>query len=86
MQAIITKYISPSSRRGSRVKATSMMGTLTIDWDCELSVETNHLLAAQRLVDELNRERTGVARWRRVAAGAGQLPDDSGYAVLVELA
>ena len=84
MQAIITKYIGPTSRRGSRVKATAMMGTLTVDWDRELSVEANHLTAAQRLVDELNRERTGGTRWW--VRDAGQLPDDSGYAVLVELA
>ena len=84
MQAIITKYIGPTSRRGSRVKATAMMGTLTVDWDRELSVEANHLTAAQRLVDELNRERTGGTRWW--TGDAGQLPDDSGYAVLVELA
>ena len=52
MQAIITKYLGPTNKRGSRIKArqsASYAGTpqsITIAWDYGLNVEHNHKAAA----------------------------------------
>ena len=52
MQTIITKYLGPTNKRGSRIKArqsASYAGTpksVTIDWDYSLNVEHNHKAAA----------------------------------------
>lgn len=52
MQTIITKYLGPTNKRGSRIKArqsASYAGTpqsITIAWDYGLNVEHNHKAAA----------------------------------------
>lgn len=47
MTCIITKYLGPTNSRGSRVKATSYSGSVTIPWDHALDAEQNHFLAVQ---------------------------------------
>jgi hypothetical protein len=54
MQAIVTKYISATNTKGSRIKATCAAGSLTVHWDHELSVEGNHEAAAKELVRQLD--------------------------------
>lgn len=49
MQAIITKYLGPTDRRGSRVKAIADAGSITVAWDSALSAEQNHDAAALAL-------------------------------------
>lgn len=48
-QAISTKYLGPTDRRGSRVKATAEAGSVTVSWDDALSVVQNHAEAARAL-------------------------------------
>lgn len=69
MQAIITKYLSPTNSRGSRIKATCYAGSITIDYPHELSGQTCHRKAAEALVAKLE--------WNYAAYGlllGGQLP------------
>lgn len=51
-QAIVTKYIGPTDRLGSRVKATASAGTLTLSWDCALNTDDNHANAAKALAEK----------------------------------
>ena len=48
-QAIVTKYIGPTTSRGSRVKAAAYAGSITVPWDHALSPEGNHTEAAKAL-------------------------------------
>lgn len=52
-QAIVTKWLSPSHTKGSRIKASAEAGSLTIPWDYSLNVEDNHASAAMALVRKL---------------------------------
>lgn len=54
-QAIITKYLGPTNTKGSRVKASCEAGSVTVAWDHELDVESNHRKAARQLQLKLNR-------------------------------
>ena len=49
MQAIITKYLSATDRRGSRIKAKCDRGSVTIPYPHELSEKAAHEAAAQAL-------------------------------------
>lgn len=49
MQAITTKYISPTNHKGSRVKAECERGQITIDWDDALNATENHIAACKAL-------------------------------------
>ena len=53
MQAIVTKYLSPTNHRGTRIKATCAAGTFTADWAYSVGVEENHRLAAEYAQQEL---------------------------------
>lgn len=53
MQAITTKFISPTNTRGSRIKATCDAKSITINWDYSLDVSANHTAAANKLASEL---------------------------------
>lgn len=53
MQAIHTRFISPTNTRGSRYKATCEAGTLTLSADHALDSDANHLRAAQALITKL---------------------------------
>tara|TARA_R110000868_G_scaffold52456_1_gene165687 strand:- start:121 stop:378 length:258 start_codon:yes stop_codon:yes gene_type:complete len=52
MQAIVTKYLGPTYRRGSRVKATAQVGSLTLSWDYALNSDANHRAAALALANK----------------------------------
>src|SRR5271169_5698843 len=49
MQAIETKYFGPSNVKGSRIKATAMAGSVTVEYDHALDSEGNHKSAAMAL-------------------------------------
>lgn len=70
VQAIVTKFISPTYTQGSRIKATASAGSVMLQWDHSLNVERNHAKAAKALADKF--EWSGV--WFQ-----GGMPDDSGY-------
>ena len=53
MQAIITKYLSATNSRGSRIKATCSSGSVTIPYPYELSGQAVHRAAAEALVAKL---------------------------------
>lgn len=48
-QAIVTKYLGATNRRGARVKATCSGGSVTLDWDDALPRDGNHRAAAMAL-------------------------------------
>lgn len=52
MQAIETKYLAPTDRRGARIKATAAAGTLTLGWDWDLNPFENHAKAAVALAEK----------------------------------
>ena len=53
MQAIITKYLSATNSRGSRIKATCAAGSVTIGYPHEFSGMACHAAAAKALVDKM---------------------------------
>jgi hypothetical protein len=53
MQAIQTRYLSPTNTRGSRIKATCAAGSITIPYPHELSGQAVHRKAAEALVSKL---------------------------------
>lgn len=53
MQAIVTKFISPTDFKGSRIKAAASAGSVEVTWDDELNVEDNHRKAAFKLQEKL---------------------------------
>lgn len=71
LQAIVTKFIGPTDRRGSRVKATASAGCITLSWDHAWNSEQNHARAALALAAKMN--------WDGKYVGGG-MPNDSGYA------
>jgi hypothetical protein len=53
-QSITTKYLGPTDRRGTRVKATSSAGlSVTVGWDDALSDTDNYAAAAVALCKKL---------------------------------
>lgn len=84
MQTITTKFIGPTNTKGSRVKATCWLGSVTVGWDHALNTEQNHEEAAQAMVDKLNDDRSHTdSRWSIVAQG--HMPDGKGYAFIIDL-
>jgi hypothetical protein len=51
-QAIVTKYLSPTNTRGSRIKAECNRGSITIRFPQECSFENANVIAAQALCDK----------------------------------
>lgn len=49
MQAIVTRYISPSNTRGTRIKATASAGSIVMGYKYALGIEGNHEAACQLL-------------------------------------
>lgn len=49
MQAITTKFLGPTDRRGSRIVAHAQAGRVIIDWDHRLNPDANHAAAAAAL-------------------------------------
>lgn len=74
-QAITTKYLGPTDRRGSRVKAIAAAGSMTIPWDCALNSDRNHAQAALALAQKFN--------WTGRYIGGG-LPDGSGSVFVLD--
>jgi len=62
MQTIITKFLSPTNKRNSRIKArqsASYAGTpksVTIDFDYRLNIEQNHRAAAMAFAAKMGWE------------------------------
>lgn len=55
MKAIQTKYLGPTTFRGSRVKAwDSDNNSVTLSWDHALNTEANHRSAANALCLQMN--------------------------------
>lgn len=52
MQAIVVKYLGPTNRHGSRMKATDGMMTATIAYDSALSSAKNAESAARLLIQK----------------------------------
>jgi hypothetical protein len=69
-QAIVTKFISPTNTKGSRIKATAAAGSVTVNWDYSLNVAMNHHKAAKALATKME--------WSTQLYGGG-MPDNSGY-------
>lgn len=53
MQAITTKFLGATDSKGSRVKATTEAGSITIPYPHELSGQDVHAAAAMALVRKL---------------------------------
>jgi hypothetical protein len=49
MQAIITKFLSATNSKPSRIKATASAGTITIAYDHDFDCEGAHMKAAEAL-------------------------------------
>lgn len=49
MQAIRTRYLGPTDKRGSRISATAAAGRAFIDYPHELPMEERHRAAAAEL-------------------------------------
>ena len=81
-QAIITKIMNPTAARAQRVrvKATGWNDSLTITWCDDFGVYGNHRAAAEELVKKFN-AKAGVEF--EILTG-GELPDQSGYAFIVQ--
>ena len=52
MQAIVTKYLSPTNTRGAIIKATAQAGATYLSWDYALDTTANHRAAAIALADK----------------------------------
>lgn len=85
LQAITTKYLGPTNRRGARIKATCDAGSLTVSYDSDLEVADNHRQVATQLADSLGwldgREHGGTEYTYELAGGA--LPNGKGYAFVI---
>ena len=79
-QAIITKFVNPTAARAPRVKATGWNGSVTITWRDDLGVYGNHRAAAEELIKKFN-AKAGV---EFEITSYGELPDESGYAFIVQ--
>ena len=53
MQAIITKYISATNFKGSRIQAKCEAKTIYVEYTHELNTEQNHIEAAKMLATKL---------------------------------
>lgn len=53
MQAIQTRYLSPTNTKGGRIKATAAAGSITIGYPHQLSGQACHRAAAEALIKKL---------------------------------
>ena len=73
MHAIVTKYHGPTNHRGSRVKATAQVGSLTLSWDHALNSDGNHRAAALALANKFNwLEYSDLSEGGSLPAGNGE--------------
>lgn len=83
MQSIQTKFIGPTNTKGSRVKATCRLGSVTLGWDHALNQKENHLEALQAMCDKMNDGREGDLKWFIIATG--ESVDGKGYTAIIDL-
>lgn len=83
MRTLITSFVGPTNTKGSRVKVKGWVNSAFYPWDYALSVTENHALAVGHYIYELNKERDGEYQWQVVACGS--MPDESGYAFIINL-
>lgn len=83
MQAIQTKFLGPTNTKGSRVKATCWLTSVTVSWDHSLNVEENHHAAIEALICKLNNDRGGMM-WEVVATG--ESVNGKGKTAIIDLA
>lgn len=86
MQAIQTKYFGPTNTRGSRIKATCWLTSITVSWDHSANSEENHAAAIEALVCKLNNDRIikgGSGLWEVVATG--ESVDGKGKTAIIDL-
>jgi hypothetical protein len=83
-QALITKYVNPTPKRASRIKVTGGINSAMYPFDASISVEENHAVAAGHYVYEMNKMRGGDGREWFIISG-GSLPNEDGYAFIIEL-
>ena len=70
---IVTKFLSPTNYRGSRVKATSGSGkTLTMEWNHAVGSLENHACVAATLAAELLDTTTDGVAMRGGSLGDGK--------------
>jgi hypothetical protein len=62
-QAIVTKFLSATHTKSSRVKASSEAGSIITEWDDMLNVEENHRKCADALFEKL-----GWHKYNRIVA------------------
>jgi hypothetical protein len=53
-QAITTKYLGPTDKRGARIVATAAAGRKVFHWDHAENTEENHKIAATHYANDLN--------------------------------
>ena len=86
MQAIQTKFLGPTNTRGSRIKATCWLTSVTVSWDYGANVEENHTAAIEALVCKLNNDRIikdSSMLWQVVAMG--ESVDGKGKTAIIDL-
>ncbi len=68
MKSIVTKYLGPTDRRGSRIKASDCdNNSVVVGLDHELSIEDAHAKAARALCKKMGW--TGKMAWGVVIGG-----------------
>jgi len=82
--AIITKFLGPTDRKRSRIKATCWRDSATIHYDhTRCSSHGAHRAAAEALMDKINKDPDSLgSRWKLLDEN-GSLPDGSGYAFIL---
>jgi len=69
MAAIKTRWMRPTNKRGSRVKATCQAGSVTLSWDDSLNTDGNHQAAANALLRKVGWTREGGATYAPMVGG-----------------
>lgn len=70
-QAIQTRWIPPTNKKGARVSAQADGGRVVVSWDHSLNVDGNHIHAATTLANKLG--------WPTDIMVGGGLPKSNSY-------
>ena len=82
MQAIQTRTLPANSKRAAKIKATAWAGSITIPIPYELDTDAAHMMAAQRLAENLGwTGNQAIGAWQLVQ---GCLPSGDYCHVLVQ--
>lgn len=85
-QAIVTKFLNATHTKGSRIKATSAYGSITVGYhsapdDRLCGCEARNRWAAKQLIFKMNLERTSdQSMWYHTEPDGLAMPDGTGYA------